>query len=79
MRSAIFRCLTTLLILGCYSLVACAQATREPVTDSELMALVAGNALSENIVHEIATRGLTFRPNDQYRSLMTTAGAMPSC
>jgi tetratricopeptide (TPR) repeat protein len=75
MRSAILRYLTILLILGFYSSVACAQATREPITDSELMALVAGNALSENIVHEIETRGLAFRPGDQFRSLLTDAGA----
>src|SRR5438445_6783715 len=52
-----------------------AQVTRGPLTDSELMALAAGNALSENIVQEIASRGLVFRPDDHYRSLIQTAGA----
>ncbi len=74
MRSAIHRYLAILLILGVYMPSASAQATRGPLTDSELMGLVAGNALSENIVHEIATRGLAFRLGDQYRSLLTTAG-----
>jgi tetratricopeptide (TPR) repeat protein len=52
-----------------------AQASRPPLTDTELMALVAGNALSENIVREIASRGLAFQPSDRYRSLLQTAGA----
>jgi tetratricopeptide (TPR) repeat protein len=52
-----------------------AQTTKPPLTDGELMALVAGNALSENIVQESNSRGLAFRPSDQYRSLMETAGA----
>src|SRR6266478_2300493 len=74
MRSAIHRYIAILLILGVYMPSASGQATRGPLTDSELMALVAGNSLSENIVHEIAARGLAFRPSDQYRSLLTTAG-----
>src|ERR1700676_5376309 len=52
-----------------------AQTTKPPLTDSELMALVARNALSENIIQESNSRGLAFRPSDQYRSLMETAGA----
>ena len=74
MRSAALRLLAIILILGNCSCFANAQSAREPVTDSELLALVAGNALSENIVHEIATRGLAFRPGEQYLSLLTTAG-----
>jgi len=74
MRSAARRCLVVLLILIGYISCAHAQAAREPLTDGELMALVAGNALSENIVHAIESRGLAFRPGEQYRSLITTAG-----
>ncbi len=74
MRSAIYRCLAILLLIGAYVSSANAQATKESLTESELIAQVAGNSLSENIVHEIATRGLAFRPTDQYRSLLTTAG-----
>ena len=40
-----------------------------------MLALVAGNALSENIVHEVAARGLAFHPGDRFRSLVTEAGA----
>src|SRR5260370_41961071 len=74
MRSAIYRCLAILLLIGAYVSSATGQATKESLTESELIAQVAGNSLSENIVHEIATRGLAFRPTDQYRSLITTAG-----
>src|ERR1700682_1880063 len=74
MRSALNRCLTILLILGVYVSSADAQAAREPLTDSKLIALVPGGTLSEDIVREIESRGLAFRPGDQYRSLITTAG-----
>jgi tetratricopeptide (TPR) repeat protein len=50
-------------------------AGRLPLTDSELLALVAGNALSENIVRQLNSRGLAFRPTDPYQSLLQTAGA----
>src|SRR2546425_2328216 len=74
MRLPLNRYLVMLLILGSYTPFANAQAARQPLTDSELIALVSGRALSENIVHEIQSRGLAFRPDDQYRSLITTAG-----
>ena len=74
MRSALLRCLAIILILGACTWSANAQVAREPLGDSELMALVAGNALSEDIVHEIAARGLAFRPGEQYLSLLTTGG-----
>jgi tetratricopeptide (TPR) repeat protein len=52
-----------------------AQAAPEPLRASKLLALVAGNALPENIVNQIKTNGLAFRPDDAYRSLLKTAGA----
>lgn len=42
---------------------------------SELLGLVAGNALPENVVREVATNGQAFRPDDAYRTLLKTAGA----
>jgi tetratricopeptide (TPR) repeat protein len=51
------------------------RAGRRPLTDSELLALVAGNALSENIVRQLNSRGLAFRPTDPYQSLLQTTGA----
>ena len=61
MRSAIHRCLAILLVFYICVSSANAQVAREPLTDSKLIALVADNALGENIVHEIATRGLAFK------------------
>jgi hypothetical protein len=45
-----------------------AQDVKKPLADSELLALVAGNALNENIAHEIELRGLAFSATDAYRS-----------
>jgi tetratricopeptide (TPR) repeat protein len=52
-----------------------AQAPKQPLKDRELMALVSGGAPSENVAHDIGSRGLAFRPGDSYRALLTTAGA----
>ena len=46
-----------------------------PLRQSELLALVAGNALPENIVNEIHARGVAFRADDAYRVQLTEAGA----
>ncbi|HTP45066.1 MAG TPA: hypothetical protein VMJ13_10890, partial [Candidatus Acidoferrum sp.] len=54
---------------------ATADSPVKPLKAVELLALIAGNALPENIVHEISTQGLAFRPNDSYRALLKTAGA----
>jgi tetratricopeptide (TPR) repeat protein len=53
------------------------QTASNPLTKSELLALVAGNALNENIVHEVQTRGLAFRANDAFKAQLSTAGACP--
>src|SRR5438445_4700941 len=75
MRFPLNRCLAMLSVLCICGSLANAQIKRPPLTDSELLALVAGNALSENIVREIASRGLAFQPSDRYRPLLQTAGA----
>jgi len=51
-----------------------AQTAQKPLTDSELMALVAGNALSENIVYQVTTRGLAFHPDAIYKTQLKSAG-----
>ena len=58
MRSAIHRCLAILRVFYICVSSENAEVAREPLTDSKLIAQVADNALGENIVHEIATRGL---------------------
>src|SRR6202795_4768717 len=54
---------------------AAADSTTRPLQASELLGLVAGKALPENVAREIATDGLGFRPDDHYRALLKTAGA----
>jgi tetratricopeptide (TPR) repeat protein len=49
--------------------------SQKPLTDTELMAMISGRVLDENIVRAIQSRGLAFQPTEQYRSLATTAGA----
>jgi tetratricopeptide (TPR) repeat protein len=51
-----------------------AQTKKEPLSKSELIALVAGNSLNEDVVLEIEMRGLAFHPSDPYRSLVYEAG-----
>jgi len=52
-----------------------AQTKSHPVMGGELIALVASESLDQNIVHAIESRGIGFRPTEQYRALLTTAGA----
>ena len=66
--------LLILLSLTCVT-ISTAQEKIQPLKAGTLVALVAGDALSENVVHEIATRGLAFRPSDEFRFQLTVAGA----
>jgi tetratricopeptide (TPR) repeat protein len=66
--------LFVLLVVAAFTGSACA-ASLHPIHKSELLTLVAGNAMPENIVAEIRLRGLDFKPNDEYRSLLKLAGA----
>jgi tetratricopeptide (TPR) repeat protein len=69
-------CLLLVLSICCASVVTrAAEPTLKPIQASELLALVAGNALPANVVHEIDTRGLNFHPDDAYRTLLKKAGA----
>lgn len=54
-----------------------AQQARErgPLSGSEVVALVAGNALPENIVHDVQANGLAFRPDAASQELLKKAGA----
>jgi len=54
-----------------------ADSATTPLGQARLLALAAGNALPENVIHEIGTDGLAFHPDDAYRSLLTNAGADP--
>lgn len=61
-------------LFGC-SLGLAAQTSLKPLRASEVMALEAGGALQENVVHHIAARGLNFHPDDDFLALLKTTGA----
>lgn len=75
MRAIACRMWIMLAIFGLNAHLAFGQTAKEPLSDRELLALVAGNSLSETIVQEIGARGLKFHPDDKYRSLLTEGGA----
>src|SRR5215475_10263245 len=64
-------------ILACsYLRSANAPQSRKPLSASQLLALVAGQSLSESIALDIRLRGLAFDPADGcYRALLVEAGA----
>ena len=64
-----------LLAIFAYSPSGNSQQKEPPLKDAELLALVAGNALSENVVNEISSRGLVFRATDAYLAQLTDVGA----
>jgi tetratricopeptide (TPR) repeat protein len=47
----------------------------KPLLASQIFALVAGNALPQNIVHEINNRGLNFHPTAEFQAQLKKAGA----
>jgi tetratricopeptide (TPR) repeat protein len=77
MSKRIFLILFVTSLLVAFTARASENAAR-PLRQTELLALVAGNALPENIVNEIHTRGVAFRMDDSFRAQLTTAGATPS-
>lgn len=52
-----------------------ADVAPEPLTSSELLALVSGNSLPESIVDDIRLGGLAFKPSKSFRELLAEAGA----
>src|SRR6266478_7783270 len=75
MKPSVRRHFALIILVFNFLMLAAAQEKPKPLAHRELLALVAGNALSENIVHEVQSRGLAFRPTDGYRSHLTDAGA----
>jgi hypothetical protein len=69
----------SLLCLVLVSLVFCTNtnASLRPLRESEILALVAGGIIPDNVVMEIQADGLAFLPDDEFRSLLTSAGADP--
>ena len=52
-----------------------AGSAPRPLGQTELVALVAGDALPENVARQIAANGLAFHPDEAYRSFLRSAGA----
>src|SRR2546428_5321253 len=46
-----------------------------PLRKGELLALVSGGIIPENIAYEIRSRGLSFVPDETYKTLLKSAGA----
>jgi tetratricopeptide (TPR) repeat protein len=50
----------------------------KPVRAEEVLALIAGNAMPEDIIHVITQNGLAFAPDDSYRAQLKAIGANDS-
>lgn len=53
-------------------------ANPKPLNADDILALVAGNALPQNIVHAISQDGLAFHPDNAFRAQLTAIDADPS-
>jgi tetratricopeptide (TPR) repeat protein len=54
------------------------EETPKPLRRAEVLALVAGRALPDNVAHELGTRGISFVPSAEYRTQLKAAGAKDS-
>jgi tetratricopeptide (TPR) repeat protein len=75
MARPLFRVLITLVLLSFALSRDVAAGEAEPLRASEVMALVAGEALSDNVAHELRIRGIRFHPDDAFRAELKVAGA----
>src|SRR5260370_908118 len=77
MQKRIIRSLIILLVLVCTAFGSrlLANTSPRPLRKSELLALIAGGALPENVIAQINSQGLGFRPDNSFRSLLEVAGA----
>ena len=66
-----------LVVIGCCSCGARAQGSHEPLTQTQLLGLVAGAALPENIVTALQERGVSFHADAAFRAEMEKVGADP--
>jgi len=49
------------------------ETSSRPLRQTELLALVAGNALPENVVNEVRARGVAFRMDASFRAQLTSS------
>jgi tetratricopeptide (TPR) repeat protein len=66
-----------LLVMGCSSCGVRAQGSHEPLRETQLLALVAGAALPENIVAAIRDHGVSFTSDADFRARLEAVGADP--
>jgi hypothetical protein len=59
------RALSALLLLTMLGALANAQSQRRPITSGEVVAMIAGECVSQDIIQEISLRGLAFRSDDE--------------
>jgi len=67
--------LSLAVLIWAFSWCVPSKASPKPLRKSELLALVAGGVLPENVIVEISSRGLGFRPDNSFRSQLEVAGA----
>jgi tetratricopeptide (TPR) repeat protein len=69
--------LTSLVCLAwmCFATPPAAHCSPRSLSKAELLALVAGDILPENVAFDIQARGLAFFPDASYKSLLKSAGA----
>ena len=77
-RPVVLRAFGLLIAIALFVPGASSQTVVKPLRAGDLLALVAGNALPESTVDVIKADGLAFKPDDDYRALLKTAGADPT-
>jgi tetratricopeptide (TPR) repeat protein len=65
---------TALLVTACGAYLA-AETAPKPLRKSEILALVSGAIISENVAYDIRSRGISFVPDDTFTRLLQVAGA----
>lgn len=74
-RPVVLRAFALLIAAGLFVPDASCQTEAKPLPAGELLALVPGNALPENIVTVVNVDGLAFKPDNNYRAMLKMAGA----
>jgi NAD-dependent DNA ligase len=63
------------LVWMCFATQPAAHCSPRSLSKAELLALVGGDILPENVAFDIQARGLAFVPHASYKSLLKSAGA----
>lgn len=66
---------TLILVLAIFALSASAFAQSQPLSKADVIALVAGDALPENVAHWVQRRGVDFPLDEPTRTLLVRVGA----